>query len=420
MASLVLTDSFEKEKPLPIHPTQIRTSISPSSAVELNTTRALANYATEAGLISVNNIPFARFDFATESARHEAHNTPIMDLLALVGFIVVVYWLVYIVSLFWFDCDLGLAWTEKFGKPISALAGKVVWVTGASSGIGEHLAIELARHGVKLVLSARREEELDRVRNKCLEVGKLLEPTDVLTLPLDVTSYGDHQAAFNTVIQYFGKVSSGVRSADYWYEGALLDVLVNNAGRSQRCVWEEVELEVDRQMFDLNVFGVIHLTRIAVRYFLEKGAGHVAATSSIAGVQGVPFSGTYTATKHALHGYLNSLRNEKHGQNLDVTLFCPGPVFTNFLAESFTGKANEKFGKSVNPDDRRMTAERCGHLCAVALANKSSEVWMAPLPIIPLAYIFVYFPNVGKVLSHLLGAKYFLKLRDSRESVQAN
>nr|CAD7411519.1 unnamed protein product [Timema poppensis] len=199
-----------------------------------------------------------------------------------------------------------------------------------------------------------------------------------------------------------------------------LDVLVNNAGRSQRCVWEEVELEVDRQMFDLNVFGVIHLTRIAVRYFLEKGAGHVAATSSIAGVQGVPFSGTYTATKHALHGYMNSLRNEKYDRNLDVTLFCPGPVFTNFLAESFTGKANEKFGKSVNPDDRRMTAERCGHLCAVALANKSSEVWMAPLPIIPLAYIFVYFPNVGKVLSHLLGAKYFLKLRDSRESVQAN
>nr|CAD7425543.1 unnamed protein product [Timema monikensis] len=402
-----------------------------------------------------------------------------MDLLALVGFIVVVYWLVYIVSLFWFDCDLGLAWTEKFGKPISekyhfidsgnngcALAGKVVWVTGASSGIGEHLAIELARHGVKLVLSARREEELDRVRNKCLgkklegregdvtpplhkevtrtyqhylihhsgfrftggpipcvcvtEVGKLLEPTDVLTLPLDVTSYNDHQAAFDTVIQYFGKVSSGVRSADYWYEGALLDVLVNNAGRSQRCVWEEVELEVDRQMFELNVFGVIHLTRIAVRYFLEKGTGHVAVTSSIAGVQGVPFSGTYTATKHALHGYMNSLRNEKYGRNLDVSLLCPGPVFTNFLAESFTGKANEKFGKSVNPDDRRMTAERCGHLCAVALANKSSEVWMAPLPIIPLAYIFVYFPNVGKVLGHFLGAKYFLKLRDSRESVQAN
>nr|CAD7587948.1 unnamed protein product [Timema genevievae] len=367
------------------------------------------------------------------SARHEAHNTPFMDLLALIGFIVVVYWLVYIVSLFWFDCDLGLAWTEKFGKPISekyyfidsgntgcALAGKVVWVTGASSGIGEHLAIELARHGVKLVLSARREEELDRVRNKCLEVGKLLEPADVLTLPLDVTSYNDHQAAFDTVIQYFGKVSSGVHSADYWYEGALLDVLVNNAGRSQRCVWEEVELEVDRQMFELNVFGVINLTRIAVRYFLEKGAGHVAATSSIAGVQGVPFSGTYTATKHALHGYLNSLRNEKYGRNLDVTLLCPGPVFTNFLAESFTGKANEKFGKSVSPDDRRMTAERCGHLCAVALANKSFEVWMAPLPIIPLAYIFVYFPNVGKVVGHFLGAKYFLKLRDSRESVQAN
>ncbi|XP_063235766.1 dehydrogenase/reductase SDR family member 7 isoform X2 [Bacillus rossius redtenbacheri] len=283
------------------------------------------------------------------------------------------------------------------------MRGQVVWVTGASSGIGEHLAVDLARHGAKLVLSARREDQLDRVKDKCLEGSPVLRSEDVLVLPLDVTKFDTHQAAFDKVINHFG----------------CLDVLVSNAGRSQRCAWEEAELEVDRRVLELNVLAVVSLTRVALRYFLRRGGGHVAVTSSLAGVEGVPFSCSYTGSKHALHGYFNSLRNEKMGSNLTVTILCPGPVFTNFLSESFTGKVDQKFGESARPTDKRMSAERCAHLCAVALANKLDEVWMAPRPILPLIYLFRYYPTIGRALFKFLGPKYLLKLRDSRQTVEA-
>lgn len=80
-----------------------------------------------------------------------------------------------------------------------------------------------------------------------------------------------------------------------------MDILINNAGRSQRAVWEEIDIQVDKQMFDLNVFGVISLSRIAVRHFNTRGKGCIAVTSSLAGIIGVPFSGSYTGSKHAIH-----------------------------------------------------------------------------------------------------------------------
>lgn len=102
---------------------------------------------------------------------------------------------------------------------------------------------------------------------------------------MDMLDMSAHKKNFDHAVRHFGQV----------------DILFNNAGRSQRAMWEDIEMTVDRQMFDLNVFSVVNLTRIAVRYFKERGYGHVAVTSSLAGVMGVPISGTYTATKHAIH-----------------------------------------------------------------------------------------------------------------------
>lgn len=99
---------------------------------------------------------------------------------------------------------------------------------------------------------------------------------------LDITS---HKRNFNFAVQHFGHV----------------DILFNNAGRSQRAVWEDIELDVDKQLFDLNVFSVIHLTRIAINHFKSRNMGHVAVTSSLAGIIGVPLSGTYTGSKHSIH-----------------------------------------------------------------------------------------------------------------------
>ncbi|XP_034253292.1 dehydrogenase/reductase SDR family member 7 [Thrips palmi] len=327
-----------------------------------------------------------------------------MEFFAIIGLIYILYLFVYLVVLTVADCDLQLAWMERFGHSIDQLKGKVVWITGASSGIGKAVAINLAQHGCKLVLSARNRDELLRVREICLERGKSvgLDAGDVLVLKMDMLEYSKQQECFDKVLDHFGK----------------LDILLNNAGRSQRASWETIETAVDRQVFEINVFSVISLSRIALQYFLKQGSGHLAVTSSIAGVLGVPFSGSYTGSKHAVHGFYESLRLEKMSNpNIRISLLCPGPVFTNFLAESFTNKDGERFGQSTSPTDNRMTAERCAHLFGVALANNLDEAWMAPFPIVPMAYLFNYFPNIARGVAYLMGINKFQKLRDSRDTV---
>ncbi|XP_050442539.1 dehydrogenase/reductase SDR family member 7 isoform X2 [Adelges cooleyi] len=297
------------------------------------------------------------------------------------------------------DTDLELWWYDKFSQKLDTLKDKVVWITGASSGIGEHIALKLSQSGAKLVLSARNKEKLLQVKQHCLEIsdGKL-NANDILVLPMDVTNIPKHVSWFDSVINHFGK----------------LDILINNAGRSQRAVWEDIELGVDREAFDLNVFSVINLSRIAVRYFNQVGHGQIVVTSSTAGICSPPFSATYNATKHALHGYLGALQREKVHTNISVTLLCPGPVFSNFLKESFTARPGEKYGQSHSPTDNRMSAERCAHLSCVAIANKLKESWMAKFPIIPLVYFNVYYPVISNKLYDLYGYKIIQKLRDNQ------
>ncbi|XP_046386778.1 dehydrogenase/reductase SDR family member 7 [Ischnura elegans] len=328
-----------------------------------------------------------------------------MDIFSFFGIVIFCYLLTYIVLLSFLDRDLGLAWVEKFGKSIGSLKGQVIWITGASSGIGEAMAVTLAKHGARLVISARREWELERVKGRCLEEGQL-NVDDILVLPMDMTDFKAHQECFDQVIDKFGR----------------LDILVNNAGRSQRANWEEIESAVDQDMFNLNVFSVISLTRVVVKYFLEReeGGGHVAVTSSIAGLIGVPFSGSYTGAKHALHGYFDSLRAEKIRNRLTVSILCPGPVLTNFLSESFTSRPGEKYGVAASSSDRRLTADRCSYLCCVALANGLREAWIALPPILPVAYMGRYFPNFTWIIGGYIGSKYLLKLRDSRSTIKGN
>ncbi|XP_019875109.1 dehydrogenase/reductase SDR family member 7 [Aethina tumida] len=321
-------------------------------------------------------------------------------LFSVIGFGVFVYGFIYFILTCVCDCDVELKFYELFGKSPRRLKGKVVFVTGASSGIGEHLSYSLAKHGVKLVLAARRNDELQRVKRKCLDLSRgQLNDTDVLVLVMDVTDLQSHKKHFDHAVRHFGKI----------------DVLVNNAGRSQRALWENIEMSVDKQMFELNVFGVVNLSRLAMDHFIKQKSGHIAVVSSLAGVIGVPYSGTYTGSKHAIHGYFNSLRNEKSGQGISVTLLCPGPTFTNFLQESFTEKSGEKYNQTTQPTDRRMTAERCGDLCAISIANKLRESWMGLFPLMPFTYTAVYFPNIFNFALKTVGPQTLFKLRDSKK-----
>ncbi|XP_045463542.1 dehydrogenase/reductase SDR family member 7 isoform X2 [Harmonia axyridis] len=315
-------------------------------------------------------------------------------------YLIIIYILVYIIVFLLLDCDLETGFYDRFGKPIGHLRGKVVFITGASSGIGEHTAIALAKNSVKLVLVARRREELERVKRACIEASKnQLTQNDILVIPMDVTDLSLHKKNWDYAVRHFGKV----------------DILLNNAGRSQRAVFETIDMGVDRQMFELNTFSIVNLTRIAVNYFNTVGGGHIAVVTSIAGIVGVPYSATYNGTKHAIHGYMNALRAEKTGRGLSVSIICPGPIFTNFLSESFTNTVGQKYGKNVQSTDRRMTAERCGHLCAVALANKIRESWVALPPIVLFTYFAVYFPVSYNFLLKTLGPERLFKLRDTQE-----
>lgn len=311
--------------------------------------------------------------------------------------LLVLYYAVYVLLWIVLDCNVALWYKSRFGNSLSTMRGQVVWITGASSGIGRALAVSLARHGVRLVLSARRAEQLEQVQAECLAAARgLLAQKDVLILQMDMLQLDRHQAHLNTVLNHFER----------------LDVLVNNAGRSQRANWTEIKIQVDRDLFELDVFSVVHLSRLVVRYFLEQngGRGHIVATSSIAGFSPVPFSATYCAAKHALNAYLYSLKVEH--RKLDVTIFAPGPIATDFLLEAFTGSEGGKVGLST-VNQKRLTAERCGELFAVAIANKMDLTWCGLFPVNAMAYC-ARNPTLTKILGQFMTEKTLNKIREGK------
>lgn len=197
----------------------------------------------------------------------------------------------------------------------------VVWITGASSGIGEALAYEYNRRGARLVLSARRMEELERVR------AASPRPESIVLLPLDLTQLETHESVVKQALSAYGQI----------------DLLINNGGISQRGLAHETTTEVVRQVMEVNFFGTIHLTRQLLPYMMEQRSGHIVVMSSVMGKFGTRLRSAYAASKHALHGWYDCLRQEVAVHNVDVTLVCPGYVRTNV-----TYNAMRADGSSLN------------------------------------------------------------------------
>lgn len=185
---------------------------------------------------------------------------------------------------------------------------KIVWVTGASSGIGEALIPQLLRHGARVILSARRESELQRVFN---DNGG--NSDRMLVLPLDLSKHDTLQEV--------------VSKAEAWH--GRIDILINNGGISQRAFVHETSLEVEKQIFDVNYFGTVELTRQILPGMLRRKAGHIVVISSVLGKMSIPLRSSYCSSKHALHGYFDALRAEIHQIGIDITMVCPGYVKTD-------------------------------------------------------------------------------------------
>ena len=218
---------------------------------------------------------------------------------------------------------------------MTQLAGKVVWITGASSGIGEALAVSASRRGAKLVLSSRRADELERVRQLCAD------PKQVAILPLDLTAF-DAGDASNRAGTFFGPV----------------DVLVNNAGRSQRSLTIDTDLSTYRQLLELDFFAPVMLTKAVLPQMAKRGQGHVVMIGSVVSKFGAPLRSGYAAAKHALAGFTEAARAELWRNGIKFTLVCPGFVKTQVSVNALTG-TGQSHGKMDGGVAKGMPADEC-------------------------------------------------------------
>ncbi|NNM51128.1 MAG: SDR family oxidoreductase [Pseudomonadales bacterium] len=194
-------------------------------------------------------------------------------------------------------------------------ADKVVWITGATSGIGEAMAYELARQGARLILSARRETQLHAVRQRCLHSDRHQ------IMPMDMADSAAIPVKVMQVLAVCGHV----------------DVLINNAGISQRSKVKDTSLEVDRQLMEVDFFGPVALTKALLPSMLERGEGLMVAVSSVAGLVATPLRSSYCAAKHALAAFYDALRAEVHDSGVRVAVIYPGFVRTEITLHALEG-----------------------------------------------------------------------------------
>ena len=235
---------------------------------------------------------------------------------------------------------------------MTSFTNQVVWVTGASSGIGEALAVALARAGARLVLSARRADELARVQRR---TG--LPDTHALLLPLDLLAPETFADAVARVLAHFGRV----------------DMLVHNAGISQRGFARTTDLAVDRRLMEVNFFGTVALTKAVLPTMLAQRGGRLVVVTSVVGLIGSPMRSGYAASKHALHGYFDSLRAELWADNIRVTLACPGYIQTNISVNALN-ESGQAYQRMDQNQARGMPAEACAAAILRATAAGREEV----------------------------------------------
>ena len=229
---------------------------------------------------------------------------------------------------------------------------KTVWITGASSGIGEALAVRLSQTDARLVLSARRTEELERVKNRCRV------PANVYLLPLDVTDFDHMPAAAEKAAAFTGRVH----------------ILINNAGVSQRSLVKDTLFYVDRRIMDINYLGTVAVTKALLPHFMQHGQGHYVTVTSVTGKYGTPFRSAYAASKHALHGFFDSLRAELEPAGIRVTLITPGFIKTPITLAALTGDGsplNQSDPGNANGLDPDVFAARMLHAVAAGKREKA-------------------------------------------------
>ncbi len=198
------------------------------------------------------------------------------------------------------------------------IKSKVVWITGASSGIGEGLAYELAKKNCRLILSGRNVAELERVRDNCNATTEILS--------FDLADFDNAKFNVEKAISLFGKV----------------DVLICNGGVSQRSLIVETSFEVDKKLIEVDYLANVALAKAILPHFIENQSGHFAVVTSLMGKFGSPYRSGYCGAKHALHGFFDVMRMEHQKDGINVTMVCPGFIQTNVAKNALTADGSKQ------------------------------------------------------------------------------
>ncbi|MDR1673451.1 MAG: SDR family oxidoreductase [Bacteroidales bacterium] len=253
-------------------------------------------------------------------------------------------------------------------------ANKIIWITGASSGIGEALAYEWSKAGARLILSGRRLGELERVKAACM-YSELC-----VTLPFDLADRQQIETAADRVLQQFGTV----------------DILVNNGGISQRSLVMETDLQVDRRIMEVDYFSGVTLAKKLLPAMTATGGGHIVVISSIVGKFGFPLRSAYSAAKHALHGFYESVWAELHTQGIRVTIVCPGRILTDVSLHALT-KDGTPYGIMDHGQKNGITAASCARKIIKAVRSNKKETYIGRQDL-----LMVYFKRYVPWLYYLL------------------
>jgi len=253
---------------------------------------------------------------------------------------------------------------------MGSIQGKTIWVTGASSGIGKSLVLLLSSYSCNLIISSRRENELNRVKALCGNTD------NISVLPLDLKNHEETLDLAQKAISFYGKV----------------DILVNNAGISQRSLIKDTKLEVYEQLMNINYLGTVALSKAILPHFIANKSGHFVTVTSLMGKFGSPYRSGYCGAKHALHGFFDVMRMEHEGDGVKVTMVCPGFVQTNVAKNALTAD-----GSPQKDDDAAtqngITPELAAKKMVSAIENDKFEVYVGGKEVKGI-YLKRFFPKL--------------------------
>ena len=249
---------------------------------------------------------------------------------------------------------------------------KCIWITGGSSGIGAELAKELSTLGVSLILTARNESKLQEVKKTCNR------PDSITILPCDLSD--------TTMLSQLLSDNKSLLEK--------VDIVINNAGISQRALVHETELDVYRQLMEVNFMATVHISIFMLKIFRERKSGQFVTMSSVAGKFGVPERSGYSASKMALHGFFDTLRLENQKSNISVSIICPGFIQTDISKHSLTG-SGEQYDKLDDGQKNGMSVQKAVKQMIAGIAKRKPEMYIGSFKKAKLGvFISRHFPGL--------------------------